>query len=356
MNAKNITWILIGLISILVILNLYSAISINSVAKDFAIEAKEFARAGEIQLITITDSACADCYEIATVLSSIKSANIEVSSEQTIEYRDEEAQALIEKYNVEKIPTVIVTGEINKEGSEITGLTAVEDALVFDNQDPVYLELATGNYRGRVQVKTITNPDCEECFDLSVLIETLKALVIVSSEETIDLQDAEEEIEAYNLEEVPAIIISGDLALYSDIADKLKELGTVVGEDIVLTAKLNPPYWDLESKESKGLVEVTYITDESCEDCYNVNVHKTVLTNYGVYTAEETTVDISSEQGQALREKYNITKVPTMIASEELQYYKTINEIWEKVGTIEDDGTYVFRDLDLVSEKYTTLE
>ena len=87
-----------------------------------------------------------------------------------------------------------------------------------------------------------------------------------------------------------------------------------------------------------------------------MNVHKTVLTNYGVYTAEETTVDISSEQGQALREKYNITKVPTMIASEELQYYKTINEIWEKVGTIEDDGTYVFRDLDLVSEKYTTLE
>lgn len=328
----------------------------NDVAEELKEKAEELNRPAEIQLITITDASCEECFDITTVINTIKTANVKITSEENKEYTEETAQALIEKYNIEKIPTVIVTGEINKEGSEISGLEEESDALIFTNLAPVYLELPSGEYRGRVQIQHIINPECEDCYDLSTFIEAISDLLSVSSEETIERDNADTLIEKYNLTELPAIIISGDLDLYPETASKLGVLGTTVEEDLVLTAKLNPPYWDLEEEKEVGLVSVTYITDDSCEDCYNVSIHKTVLKNYGVFIAEETTVDIASAEGQALKEKYALTKVPTIIASEDLKYYEGIDKVWDQVGTIENDGNYVFRELDLVSKQYTTLE
>ncbi|HIH14760.1 MAG: hypothetical protein QT08_C0009G0006 [archaeon GW2011_AR17] len=355
-NIKKITWILTGLIAVLLIVNVYITLSMSGIAEDLASDAKEKARAGEIQIITLADTSCTDCFDIMTAVDSVKTANVEVTSEQIIEYTDGTAQELIEKYNIEKIPTIIVTGEINKEGSEIPGLEEESDALIFTNQDPVYFDISANEYKGRIQVKLITNSDCEDCYDMTKFIAALKDLVIISNEETIELDDAKELIEKYSLAEVPAIIISGDIELYPDTANKLEVIGTYIEEDLILTAKLNPPYWDIAEDKALGLVFLTYITDDSCENCYNVNIHKTVLENYGVFIAEESTIDISSDEGKALKEKYNLTKVPTVIVSEDLQYYSGIEKIWEQVGTIEEDGSYVFRELDLVSKEYTTLD
>ncbi|MDP3728040.1 MAG: hypothetical protein Q8R18_01160 [bacterium] len=355
-NAKNFIWILTGLVSILLIINLYLTLSTGYIADGLKIKAEELARPGEIQLVAIIDPSCTDCFDILRIIESVKTANVELTSQQIIEYTDEQAQVLIEKYNIEKIPTIIVTGEINKEGSEISGLEEKSDALVFTNLDPVYFDLSSKEYKGRVQIQLITNSDCENCYDMSTFIDAIKDLVSISSEKLIELDDAKELIEKYSLTELPAIIISGDIELYPETASKLEAIGTFVGEDLVLSAKLNPPYWDLTEDKALGLVSLTYITDESCEDCYNVSIHKKVLENYGVFIAEETTIDISSDEGQALKKKYDLTKVPTIIASEDLKYYSGIEDVWEQVGTIEKDGNYVFRELDLVSKEYTTLE
>ncbi len=355
-NTIKITWALTGLLAILVLVNVYITFSMGQIANEFQAESEETTRAAKIDLITITESSCTDCFDISTIVNGIKKANVEVTSEQTLEYSDETAQALIEKYGIEKIPTVIVTGEIEKQGSQIANLEKVDDALIFTNLDPVYVETSSGDYRGRVQVQLITKDDCEQCYDMSGFVKAISSLLSISDEETISLEDATELIAEYGLTELPAIILSGDLALYPETLAKLEALGTYDGEDLILTAKQNPPYWDLTSSEVIGLVSVTYLTDDSCEDCYDVNIHNTVLTNYGVYIAEETTTDISSKEGKKLLEDYNITKVPTIIVSKELIDYSSIIKVWEDVGTVEEDGSYVFRELDLVSTNYTSVE
>lgn len=355
-NTIKITWGLTALLAILVLVNVYTTWSMADIANEFKAETEELSRAAEIEIITIIDSSCTDCFDTSAVVQKIKGANVEVTSQQDLEYSDEAAQALIEKYSLEKIPAVIVTGEINKEGSPISGLETKDDALLFLNPDPVYLELSSGDYRGRINIEIIEKEDCEECFDLSEFVSAISDVMSVSSEKTRSLEDATDLIAEYSLSEVPAVILSGDLELYPEILTKLETLGSYVGDDLILTAKLNPPYWDITSEEIKGLVSVTYLTDDACEDCYNVNIHKTVLKNYGVYIAEESTVDISSDEGQDLLKEYNITKVPTIIASADLEYYDGINEVWEGVGSIEDDGVYVFRELDLVSANYTSIE
>ncbi len=355
-NVKKVTWILIGVISLILLLNFYSTFSIYDLAKDLELVNAELKRPAEIKIITITDTSCADCFLIFTVMDNIKSSNVAVISEEILEYTEDTAQALISQYNIEKVPTIIVTGEINKEGSEISGLTAVDDALILTSIEPVYIETSTGEYRGRVQIETITNSNCEECFDLSEFVDSLTEIMSVTEETSKDLSDASDEVEKYSLTEVPAIIIKGDLELYPELLSSLEALGTYVGKDLILTTKLNPPYWDLDTNKIKGLVDITYITDDSCKDCYNVKIHKTVLEGYGIYINSETTIDISSKEGLDLLKEYNITKVPTIIASEDMQYYDGINKVWDQVGTIDQDGNYIFRKLNLVSDKYTDLE
>ncbi len=354
-KAEKVTWILLGLIALVLIINLYFTTAMQGITKDLASQTEELNRAAQIQVTTISDASCSDCFDISTVVDSITSANVEVTSQTELDYTEASAQELIEKYNIEKLPTVIVTGEIAKEGSPITGLTSVQDALIFENLEPVYLEVSSGEYRGRVQATLIQNSECEDCYDLGSFVDTLKELISISDVNTIELSDASAEVETYNLSEVPAVILSGDLALYPDTVQKLEALGVYVGDDLVLTAKLNPPYWDLADDEAKGLVSIVYLTDDSCEDCYNVNIHKTVLENYGVFLAQESTVDISSSEGQDLVNKYSITQVPTIIASSDMKYYTDLEKVWEKVGSVEDDGSYVFRNVSIVSANYTDL-
>ena len=353
-KAEKVTWILVGIIGIVLLINVYYTLSINGIASSVAAQTEEDARPAEIEITVISDASCTDCSDPQTTVDTIKTANVNVDSQTDLDYSDASAQALIDKYNLQYIPAVIITGEIAKSGSTIMGGVKADDALIFDTPNPVYLDLSTGEYRGRVQAKLIVNSDCTDCYDLSTFLTTLGELMSITST-TEELSDASEDVEKYDLSEVPAIIFSGDLDLYPETLTKLEALGTYVGTDLVLTTKVNPPYWDIADNEAKGLVTVTYLTDDSCNDCYNVKVHKTVLENYGVFIAEENTVDISSTQGQTLLSTYDITKVPTIIVSSDLQYYDGINKVWAQVGTIEDDGNYVFRNVSVVSANYTDL-
>ena len=65
---------------------------------------------------------------------------------------------------------------------------------------------------------------------------------------------------------------------------------------------------------------------------------------------KENKVDISSAEGKALVEKYAIKKVPTVVISGDLREYEGFDTVWGQVGSIEEDGTYVFRQLEVLSQ------
>lgn len=355
MNVKKLSWILVAVIAVLVLYNAYTSLTMgHNVSVQNAVQ-EEATRAAKIDIITITDSSCADCYDVSAVVTKLKAENVAVQSEKVLDLQGSEAQALLSTYDIQKIPTLIVTGEIDRNSSGISGLERKDDALIFRDVPPVYYDVATGSYMGRVQFKTIVNSACTDCYDISKFTTALKAALSVSSETSEDMKDASADIAAYNIKELPALIITGDLSLYPKVEASLAQLGTRVGDALVLTANSSPPYWDLASDSIKGLVIVTYITDQSCATCYNVKIHKTVLENYGVAVKNETTVDISSSEGQALVEKYNITSVPTIVVSSDLKYYASLAKVWSQVGVVASDGSYVFTKIDLVSANYTKL-
>ena len=43
--------------------------------------------------------------------------------------------------------------------------------------------------------------------------------------------------------------------------------------------------------------------------------------------------------------RYKITKLPTILLSPDVAQYTNLQKIWNGVGTIEQDGWYVFREM-----------
>jgi hypothetical protein len=146
-------------------------------------------------------------------------------------------------------------------------------------------------------------------------------------------------------------LVSGELDKDPSLAGFWTELGRVIDGVFVLDEIL-PPYISVETGELKGLVSGTFITDESCEECYDVTLHKNALLNLGVTLENEKTVDISTDEGKALIEKYNIIDVPTILIYGETEEYRALNDIWSQYGDIASDGTLVFTGMEVMGNYY----
>jgi plastocyanin len=79
-------------------------------------------------------------------------------------------------------------------------------------------------------------------------------------------------------------------------------------------------------------------------------VNRQILENFGLVLDSEETMDISSAEGQAMVDKYEIPRVPTILISPEGSEYSAFVSAWEQVGSIEDDGWFVMRNPEILGK------
>jgi len=197
-----------------------------------------------------------------------------------------------------------------------------------------------------IEVTLIAPSSCERCIDGNILVKEIeKQNVRLLSSQTV-LSDSEEGsalIETYGITRVPAIVIQGEYDK-GIVKETLEALGGTQQGDALVIEVLLPVYLDLTNNEMVGLVDVTYITDSSCSDCYDPTQHKAILeNNFGLTVQSERTVDTQSTEGRALVEQYALKQAPTVLLSSQALAYQRLVKAWQEVGTQEEDGTFVFR-------------
>ena len=139
---------------------------------------------------------------------------------------------------------------------------------------------------------------------------------------------------------------------------KAIETGAKTPSDSVLVwEKSNPPYFDVAKGSAVGLVDVKFLTDKSCSECYDpVVVHTSLLGRLGVFFNSTETFDADDEAGKALIKQYALTKIPTIVLSGDIALYEKLTSVWSQVGTVETDGSYVFRSTEVLGVPYYDLE
>lgn len=191
--------------------------------------------------------------------------------------------------------------------------------------------------------------DCENCFDMGSYIKLIKAQnVRVIQENTLNVNDktAQNLIKQHAITSLPAMVVTGEVSKAS-LAQLWSGLGGVQSDSAVVIQGV-PPYYDLSARKVVGLVDVIYLADDSCLECYDVNDHQLILQRFGISVDQSLPRDASSEEGKALIKKYSITKLPTILLSPAASAYTGLVQVWPQVGTKGADGWYVFRSVELM--------
>ncbi len=197
-----------------------------------------------------------------------------------------------------------------------------------------------------LSVTVLTAPECQDCFDFEEMIDYYKEQGL--TEEQIeyveyDSRAGKKLVKKFEVNTVPTVLVTGAIEQYSYLQELIGTLATVKGETLVLNDGVQPPYLEIVTGEKRGAFEVIYLTDASCEDCYDVNLHRPVFERLIMTPDKETELDITDEEAVTLIEEYAITAIPTIVLRGDLDVYKPFNDIWETAGTIEEDGTYILR-------------
>ena len=343
--------ILAAALMLILLVNIFLTFELNQNMKKNAADLTEKLRPAKIQLAVIKNSKCADCFDISSSVSYIKSQKVNVTGEKTLDFASTDAKKLISQYKIEKLPAIIITGEIDK--TSIQGLQKKDNALLLQSASPPYTNSTNGNIVGRVILYKIYDQNCEKCNDMGFWINQFKLSGIKIVEQiniSADSDKGKELADANKISFAPFIILSKDAGVYDVVQKAWQQIGVKAKDGYYILTLVNPPFINLTTHEVKGIVNIIYLTDKDCAECYNVTVHKQILSSpqtIGVKLDKETTIDIGDAAGKELLAKYNITQVPTVVLSSEASVYPTIRGL-SQFFSVEKDGSYVFRKPEVV--------
>ncbi|MBI5355043.1 MAG: hypothetical protein HZB68_01160 [Candidatus Aenigmarchaeota archaeon] len=317
------------------------------------IAAAEQAKQPAMIEITKITKQCDGCYNVNAALDQIRNLNIKVVKEREVDSESQEGKELISKYSITKLPSAIITGEIDKDnvksswgqmGSKYGEI--IKGAFVLNKQTPPFYSTERGAVVGGVKSIIIKDSGCPKCFDINSISLQLKNYGVKFSDEKIldySSPEAKALVASLGITKIPAILISDEVTLYGNAVSFLNQLGATTRATWHIAQPVLPPYRDTGSGSISGLVTLVMLTDKSCTGCYDVNAHKSVLPNFFVVVGEEKTYDVSSNEGKGLVKKYGIEKVPTILISPNGKEYPHLVQVWPQVGTVEQDGWFVFR-------------
>ena len=321
------------------------AAEINKATK----EAEELLKPAKLEVTKILLSECEKCFDIEAAFESIKKQNVDVTKEKTMFSDDSEAKELIRNFNIQKIPSMIISGEINKTQqlkSFFDGVGKFSGAhVVYTSISPPYYDVSSAKVVGRVSFVNVVDSSCKECVPLAQVISSFKQSgVAISKEDSYEYSSKEgmDIIAKFNITRIPAMLISSEINYYSSISEQIKELTKEKSGFYALHAT-SPPYRDLKEGKVVGLARLIYLTDSSCAGCYDVKINEQILARLGVFVRESVSYDISSKEGKGLISKYRIEKAPIVLVSPEASVYPVFLQAWNSVGSVEDDGWYVMR-------------
>ncbi len=312
-------------------------------------------RPSNLELIRVVDSSCSDCLNTDTISSKIQDQNVKILSDKTFDRNSAEVQKLITKYGIMRLPVLLIFGEINRDQDLKNFLAQLGGVMkqdtVYIETEPPYLDLSTGNIRGRISLTNLVDSSCELCSSLGGFVNTLKNNgVRIVDEKTLEYTtvEAREFINKFSVQKIPAVILSNDITEYKFVQSFWSQLNTTEKSGFYALHTTIPPYRNVSTNKIDGLVTLFLVTDDSCANCYNVSTHKQILLTFGIRPKSESIVEISSQTGKNIVSKYNIKKVPTIILSPEASLYSSLVQVWPTVGTTEADGWFVFRSTELM--------
>ncbi len=360
-GLRNIHLILTIVIVFLAFVNLWLGWDVKTTIAEKTMALREAAAPAKIEMAVLTAQSCRDCEEYSAVIQAIQNAGVNVTAIIHEEYPSTRGNVLAEKYQISRVPALIVKGEVQKSAAvqaALEGATIVNGAHVLTPLQPPFLDAASGKVRPKTMMVALFKENCLDCYDLAPVIGQLRAQLKLDAPRqiSIDSPEGKELVKKYDIRLVPTLVFDKEASLYPTLAQVWENVGTVEEDGHYVMRNVNPPYYNVSAQNVQGLLTLTVVKDRTCATCYNtLEYNKPILRRLGLTFKEERQLEVGEPEGRNLITTYNITALPTIILTGDLNAYPFLKGVWPSVGSIEDDGAYVFRKVDLFGLPYKDL-
>ncbi len=195
---------------------------------------------GFVNGTVISPTNCTECGDLNVFFDFLSGDQVGmVFSEKTnLSESDPGAQALIERYNITKLPVFILKGDAGVYSvyeTNIKSITSREDGDVYVLREavPPYVDLSDNHsIKGIIDVIKIVDSECTECFDVDDLLGSLSSAFgfEIRNESLVEVNTTagSELVDEYNITHVPTVMISSDASVYPSFKDAWSTAGDLM--------------------------------------------------------------------------------------------------------------------------------
>ena len=174
----------------------------------------------------------------------------------------------------------------------VVGIMAVNAAMLYRAQNKVSEEKYLAEEAAKpakIELVLLTATDCKECFKAENIALTIKSnpgAEIIKEESFEHTSDQGVElIKQYGITRVPTVLIRGEIEKVFDQPSFIENLGKRAEDGTLVVSNVPAPYIELPSGAVKGKFSVTYVSDKSCKECYDVALHRRALSGLAMAPA-----------------------------------------------------------------------
>ncbi len=191
---------------------------------------------GRVSATTIMDSECPDCTDVGSLVTALEQqAGVVFSTKKTVGYRSAEAQDLIKRFGVERIPAIIISKNILeypavKEVWSQLNATEKNGFFALHAQQPPYRDARSGQIKGLVTMVYLTDNSCKNCYDVKnnrQIAGRLGLALEKVDEFDVNSSEGKELIAKYKIEKAPIALFSPDAKEYPLFVQVWPEVGSV---------------------------------------------------------------------------------------------------------------------------------
>jgi thiol-disulfide isomerase/thioredoxin len=230
----------------------------NTLATQKITEAAEAKRPANLDITIITDKKCTDCFDVNSLLSQIKKQNTSVASEKSIDKESNEGKDLIKKFAIIRLPTFLVSGELNKDQKLADFFSqageTIDNTFVFRQVGPPYSLTDTDVVKGRIKFYLLTDTSCDQCYDVTRHEAILQQFGITVPSTVLDVKSVAGRalVNKYNIRLIPTLVLTGEVGEYPSLKPVWEQVGAIASDGAYVFTKGVPlmgTYKDLRTNK-----------------------------------------------------------------------------------------------------------
>lgn len=214
----------------------------------------------QLQSVTITrliDPSCTQCFSMDPVINSLRNAGVQIAKDVSIDYSSDEGKNLAQEYDIETLPALIFSKEIENYTFFISALPALNVTHKNGNYAlqairAPFEDISTGKILGLVDVIYLNDSTCSLCYNVMLHRRILQGYgVFIINQTLVDINSTQGKaiIKKFNITAVPTFVMSSDAMYYKSLSADWEVVGKIVNDWYIFTnmTAINSPYKNLEN-------------------------------------------------------------------------------------------------------------